>query len=162
MILKILLFLFLFWLALVIPLAFIRRRKRTRDAESYLAERKAERERLRKKEALALMAVKVYVPEPNEGRGDSYPLCLVVNYPSLEAVKEKFKGTHLGPMSVDLEDHNFYEGKYYPSENTVELVNFSNLEDFIKEYRPYMGHYSLKLKEKTGKTFATIKEEAQK
>ena len=78
-------------------------------------------------------------------------------------VNNKFKGTHLGIMSCDLEDWCFYiSNEFLLKEKGVEIVDFSDLELFIKEYRPYMGHSSLKNKKKTGKTFAEMKKETNK
>lgn len=108
------------------------------------------------------MAIQISVPEPNDGLGSSQYLCGVINYPSMEEVKKKFEGTRLGTMSSDLDDWCFRITNVFLNEKGLEIVDFSSLESFIKEYRPYMGYSSLKNKKKNGKTFAEIKEETNK
>ena len=101
--------------------------------------------------------IEVLIPEPNEGRGFEI-LCGVKNAPSKKSVQETFSGTKLGPMSTELDEFCFRATKDNFLKNSgIEIVDFSELREFIKEYRPYMGYYSLKRKLKQKLTFAEMK-----
>lgn len=143
--------------------AFIGKKKRTKLFKEYLEEKQKEVRNREEKISESKIVIQISVPEPNDGLGLSQYLCGVINYPSLEMVKDKFKGTHLGTMSSDLDDWCFrISNEALLKEKGVEIVDFSGLELFIKEYSSCMGYSSLKNKKKTGKTFAEMKKETNK